>query len=70
MKKDNATQTNNPILNIVSPQSLNYGYKDIEISGYKARGYGITKYPSQLPYGWLGKITNFESTVASISEWL
>lgn len=67
MKKDNATQTNNPILNIVSPQSLNYGYKDIEISGYKARGYGITKYPSQLPYGWLSKITNFESTVASIS---
>lgn len=65
--KNNDTTINNPVLNIVSPQSLSYSTKSLEISGYNARAFGLTKYPAELQYGWLSKITNLDSTITSVS---
>lgn len=59
-------RVNNSVINVISPQSLVNNIKDIEISGYKAEGYFVHKYPSRLDYGWLTRIVNMENSIVSI----
>lgn len=66
-KKANDRKNNAAVVNIISPQSLVNNVSSLEISDFKAEGSFAIKYPSKLDYGWLGRITNMENSVVSVS---
>ena len=63
------TNINESLLNIISPTILKFKDKGIEIGENLAKCYVISKYPSRLEYGWLGKISNVQGTIM-LSEFI
>lgn len=64
MKK---TKINNTLLNIISPMSLEIKRNSIILGENTGKVYGIVKYPQDLEYGWLSRITNIPGTICSIN---
>jgi len=58
---------NTPLLNIITPISLELKRNSLIIGENTGRIYGIVKYPQKVDYGWLAKITNIPGTVVSIT---
>lgn len=66
MKKEKL-QPNAALLNIISPMNLDYQHTSMQIGENKAKGYGIIRYASDNPYGWLSKLTNLPNSIVSIT---
>ena len=67
MKKTKETSINNTLLNIISPMSLEIKRNNITLGENTGKVYGIIKYPQDLEYGWLSRITNIPGTICSIN---
>ncbi|BCN29544.1 VirB4 family type IV secretion system protein [Anaeromicropila herbilytica] len=67
MKKKESTGINNALLNVISPIGLEFKKNSLVLGENLGKIFGITKYPSDIDYGWLSKITNIPSTIASIT---
>ncbi len=65
--KTKETSTNNTLLNIIAPMGLGFRRNDLILGENKGRVYGIIKYPQDLKYGWLSRITNIPGTICSIN---
>ena len=66
-KKENLeVLPNNSLINAISPIGLEFFRSHFFIGDNKAKVYGITKYPSEVDYGYLSKITNIQNTYTSI----
>ncbi|MGV8154992.1 MAG: VirB4 family type IV secretion system protein [Alkaliphilus sp.] len=59
--------TNNSLLNIITPIGLEIKRNSLIIEENTGRIYGIVKYPQKVDYGWLSKITNIPGTVVGIT---
>ncbi|MGV8149901.1 MAG: VirB4 family type IV secretion system protein [Alkaliphilus sp.] len=59
--------TNNSLLNIITPIGLEIKRNSLIIGENTGRIYGIVKYPQKVDYGWLSKITNIPGTVVGIT---
>ena len=66
MKKPKTPQINNTLLNIISPIGLEIKRNHLTLGENIGKVYGIVKYPQDLEYGWLSKITNIPGTICSI----
>lgn len=66
-KEKNRSELNNTLLNIIAPIGLEFSRNHLILGENKGRAYGIIKYPQDIEYGWLSKITNIPSTVCSIT---
>jgi len=60
-------EVNPALLNIITPMGLEIKRNSLVIGENTGRIYGIVKYPQQVDYGWLAKITNIPGTVVSIT---
>lgn len=68
MKKQlQEVQSNNSLLNLITPMGLEIKRNSLVIGENTGRIYGIVKYPQKVDYGWLSKITNIPGTVVSIT---
>jgi len=69
MYKQQAEQsnTNNALLNIITPIGIELKRNNLIIGENIGRIYGIVKYPQKVDYGWLAKITNIPGTVVGIT---
>lgn len=65
--KTKETSTNNTLLNIIALMELEFRRNYLILGENKGRVYGIIKYPQDLKYGWLSKITNIPGTICSIN---
>lgn len=63
------TPINENLLNIIAPTILKFNTKGIHIGENLARCYIISKYPSSLDYGWLGKLSNVQGVIM-LSEFI
>ncbi|KJR45205.1 TrsE protein [Desulfosporosinus sp. I2] len=66
-KRTEAVPVNNALLNVIAPIGLNFTRNTLTIGENKGKAYGIIKYHQDPDYGWLSKITNIPSTIASIT---
>lgn len=66
-KRTEAIPVNNALLNVIAPIGLNFTRNTLTIGENKGKAYGIIKYHQDPDYGWLSKITNIPSTIASIT---
>lgn len=58
---------NNALLNLIAPMGLTIKRNSLIIGENSAKVYGIVKYPPNIDYGWLSKITNIPGTIVSMS---
>ncbi|EPR13872.1 VirB4 family type IV secretion system protein [Ruminiclostridium papyrosolvens] len=58
---------NGALLNSITPIGMEFKKNTITVGESMGRVYGIVKYPQSADYGWLSKLTNIPSTVASIT---
>ncbi len=63
----NVLESNNSLLNIITPIGLELKRNSLVIGENTGRIYGIVKYPQKVDYGWLAKITNIPGTVVGIT---
>ncbi len=66
-KKNEEIPINGALLNSITPIGMEYKQNSIVIGENIGRVYGVVKYPQSADYGWLSKLTNIPSTVASIT---
>lgn len=66
-KKQEEIPVNGALLNSITPIGMEYRKNTITIGENTGKIYGIVKYPQSADYGWLSKLTNIPSTVASIT---
>lgn len=66
-KKHEEIPVNGALLNSITPIGMEYKQNSIIVGENLGRVYGIVKYPQTPDYGWLSKLTNIPSTVASIT---
>lgn len=68
MKKEKREiKINNALLNVIAPMGINTTLNTITLGENTGKAYGVVKYGSNQPYGWLEKITNVPGTICSIS---
>ncbi len=69
MSKKNTEEipVNGALLNSITPIGMEFKKNTITVGESMGRVYGIVKYPQSADYGWLSKLTNIPSTVASIT---
>ena len=67
--KKSKTQVNENLLNIITPMVLKFNSKGIEMGENLGRCYILSKYPSSLEYGFLGKLSNVQGVIM-ISEFI
>ncbi len=58
--------TEEGLINYISPMGLEFNKNNLVIGENKASILSIIKYPQEVNYGWLGKLTNIQNTVACI----
>lgn len=58
---------NKTLLDIIAPMHLKFNRNNLILGENLAKIYAIIGYPSKTKIGWLSKLTNMTSTVASIS---
>ncbi|CAK7075688.1 DUF87 domain-containing protein [Tissierella sp.] len=61
------SELNNTLLNIITPVGLEFSRNHLILGENIGKIYGITKYPQDIEYGWLSKITNISNTICSIT---
>lgn len=66
-KEKNRSDFNSTLLNIIAPIGLEFSRNHLVLGENIGRAYGIVKYPQDIEYGWLSKITNIPSTICSIT---
>jgi len=66
-KKYEEIPINGALLNSITPIGMEYKQNSIIVGESIGKIYGIVKYPQSADYGWLSKLTNIPSTVASIT---
>ncbi len=60
-------ETNNPLLNIITPIGLSFARNTMTIGENIGKAIGIIKYPPSPEYGWLSRITNIQSSAVGIT---
>ncbi|HEY5584432.1 MAG TPA: ATP-binding protein, partial [Ruminiclostridium sp.] len=58
---------NGALLNSITPIGMEFKQNTIIVGESSGRVYGIVKYPQTVDYGWLSRLTNIPSTIASIT---
>jgi len=58
---------NAALLNSITPIGMEFKQNTITVGESSGRVYGIVKYPQTVDYGWLSRLTNIPSTIASIT---
>lgn len=58
---------NNSLINAISPLGLEFFRTHLFFGDNKAKVYGVTKYPNEVDYGYLSKITNIQNTYTSMT---
>lgn len=66
-KHNDDIPVNGALLNSITPIGMEFKKNTITVGESLGRVYGIVKYPQSADYGWLSKLTNIPSTVASIT---
>lgn len=67
MKKKNVVGINHALLNVIAPIGLEFKKNSLGLGENFGKVFGIMKYPSNIDYGWLSKITNIPGTIANIT---
>jgi hypothetical protein len=65
MKNKISVNTNNALLNVISPIGLDFNKNSLVVGENYGKIYGVVKYPAQPDYGWLSKLTNIPGTMVS-----
>lgn len=65
-RKKDIIEVNNPLLNDITPVGFTERRNGIDIGENTGKVYGVIKYPQNVDYGWLTKLTNIPGTIASI----
>ncbi len=63
---DEQIPVNEALLNVITPMGIEIRKNSIVIGENIGKIYGIVRYPGQVEYGWLSKITNIPSTIVSV----
>ncbi|HEY5584095.1 MAG TPA: hypothetical protein VIK78_06350 [Ruminiclostridium sp.] len=58
---------NGALLNSITPIGVEFKQNTITVGESSGRVYGIVKYPQTVDYGWLSRLTNIPSSIASIT---
>lgn len=66
MKKEKR-KPNAALLNVIAPMNLDFAHTSMQIGENTAKGYGIIRYATDNPYGWLSRITNLPNSIVSIT---
>jgi hypothetical protein len=66
-KQIDEVPVNGALLNSITPIGMEFKKNTLTIGESSGRVYGIVKYPQTADYGWLSKLTNIPSTIASIT---
>lgn len=67
MKETNVNPINNALLNVIAPMGIEISKNSITVGENSGKIYGVVKYPTQIDYGWLSKLTNIPGTMASVT---
>ena len=65
--RNEKSSINSTLLNIIAPMGLEFKRNDLILGENMGKVYGIIKYPQNLTYGWLSKVTNIPGTICSIN---
>lgn len=60
-------EKNTTLLDIIAPMNIKFNRNNFILGENMAKIYSIIQYPSKVNLGWLSKLTNIPSTVASIT---
>ena len=63
---DEQIPVNEALLNIITPMGMEIRRNSIVIGENIGKVYGVIRYPGQVEFGWLSKITNIPSTIVSV----
>lgn len=66
-KQIDEVPVNGALLNSITPIGMEFKKNTLAIGESSGRVYGVVKYPQTADYGWLSKLTNIPSTIASIT---
>lgn len=69
IKEKAKINVNENLLNLISPTVLRFKEREINIEDNLCKCYLIIKYPANLEYGWLGKLSSIQGTIM-ISEFI
>ena len=65
MKNRIPINTNNALLNVISPIGMEFSKNGLVLGENYGKVYGVVKYPDKPDYGWLSKLTNIPGTMVS-----
>lgn len=60
------TEINENILNIITPSGIDFSNTNANVGDSTGKIYCISKYPSEVDYGWLSSLCNLEGTMTCI----
>lgn len=66
-KAQETIEVNQALMNVITPMGIEFFRNELIIGEDIAKVYGVIKYPQELDYGWLSKITNIPGTIVSLS---
>lgn len=67
MKKNKQAEYNKTLLNVLSPTGLKFNKSSVTMGDVDGKIFGVTKYPTQIDYGWLSKVCNNNSSITTLS---
>lgn len=65
-KKEQLKPVNETLVNMLTPNDLEFQRNDLYIGENHAKIYGVVKYPQEASVGWLSKLTNIHGTYVNI----
>lgn len=66
-KKGEDLQIDRALLNVIAPMDIEVKRNELNIGDNCGRIFGITKYPQNVQYGWLGRVANISNVIGCIS---
>ena len=66
-RKDESLVVNRELLSIITPMGLSLKNNMLMIGEYLSKAYAVIKYPPEVEYGWLKRLTNIPSSIVAIT---
>lgn len=67
LKREAMIPVNTELVGLISPVGLHFKHSELTIGAYRAKGYGVIRYPASAEMGWLAPLTNIPSTAAVLT---
>ncbi len=65
--KDKSLEVNRELLSVITPMGLSFKNNMLTIGEYLSKAYAVIKYPPEVEYGWLKRLTNIPSSIVAIT---